>query len=380
MTGAGYSNKAVGFRSVTAFGGGKDVATLTGAGFGTNTLSGFLGSVTLTGTKYFIEAEFFSQVTAISKSASDVATLYGNFNVTNTLLADATHASLNGAGTTNVVSGFHQVTAYSFATDIAYLYGPSTGSNRLVAAPTSTYLIGTGYWNTANGYHTVYAFSASSSDQALFSGLGGSLFVTPTTAQMSGKIAEKGYFVQAANYRSICEYLTSQPFHLNSNGTTMQLLNQNNAVIDSGLTTAAVGPLLNANFVWAIGSNGIRYEDGGISGEGIMTAQSLNGLTDSNLRSVLFHDMVRDGGTNYNGMLDAFAAIENEGAVSVDTLAVVPFSIATRSSNCPRTSGTWLTTSSTASRPTPTTSTWTGPATWRPWQWAISTRVRPPSS
>ncbi len=347
---------AVNFQHVTAFDSDSstDAATLTGAASGTNTLVAIPDDVSISGTGYYLCASGFNNTTAQSESASDVARLYGSFAGNNSLFATATQAILAGAGFRNEADGFQVVTAYGgHAGDTAYLFGASSGVNNLAATPTSTSFTGAGYSNTAANFAYVYAYSESAGDAAHLGGTGSFLYATPTMTQLSGN----GYFVQSSNFPSTYETVTSTTFELTSSGSLLEQVPLTRALtvamaqaapntvalvqeaprvlaigglrnittlwttVDSAFDTVAIGKLINTNYVWDCNRTGIHIFGAAPSGTAVGIALTLNDLSNASIQSVLFREMVRDGGLSYNAMLDTFNVVEEGTTVSAATLA-----------------------------------------------------------
>jgi hypothetical protein len=335
---------AANFHHVTANGTGaaSDVATLTGAATGNNILSAFLNEVIITGTGYYLCAMGFGNASAVSQSATDTASMIGSFGGNNTFIATPTQAIMGNTGFRVEIDGCHAVTAYGNTGDTAYLFGASTGVNTLSATPTSTSLAGAGYNNTVTHFAYVYAYSESAGDSAYINGKGSFLFATPTMTQLSGA----GYFVQSANFPSTYEYLTATTFEMTSSGSLLEqvspVLKLAAAVVthapsaiavgglhnitsfwttvDTSFDTLAIGKLVNANYVWDCNHTGIHIFGAAPTGAAVGIVLTLNDMWNASIQSVLFRDMVRDGGLFYGDMLDTFNVVEEGATVDATTL------------------------------------------------------------
>jgi hypothetical protein len=336
---------AVNFHHVTANGTGaaNDVASLTGAATGKNAYIAGPGDVAFLGAGYFLSAVRFNNTTGHSQSASDAANLFGSALGNNTFFATPTLVAMSNATYRNEVDGFQTVTAYGGSTgDTAYLFGATSGVNTLVATPTSTSLSGAGYNHTATGFAYVYAYSASAGDVANVSGKGSFLFATPTTTQLSGN----GYFVQSSNFPSTFESLTSTTFELTSSGSLLERVAPTRTItamvrqapgavaigglhniatfwttVDSAFDTVAIGKLVNSDYVWDCNHTGIHIFGPQANGTAVGIAITLNDLSNASIQSVLFREMVRDGGLSYNAMLDTFGVVEEGATVDAATYA-----------------------------------------------------------
>ena len=143
--------------------------------------------------------------------------------------------------------------------------------------------------------------------------------------------------IQVSNYGSVYEYLTSSAFELTSAGTLYEntpvlnriaLIGVSGTVggtvsnsywnqVDSGVKTLAIGQLISTNDVWDLsGAGSVAHQFGGASSAASSDVFVLNCLGDLNVRQVVFQDAVRDGSLGYSQMLDVYAAIESEGAMT----------------------------------------------------------------
>jgi hypothetical protein len=170
LTGAGFSEYAVGFGTVVAqsTAGGADAAYLYDAA-GQNAFVGTPSYGELIGAGFLYYAVGFSTVLAQSAAGShDTAYLYDAVGQ-NVFVGTPTYTYFQGAGYVNEAVGFQTVLAYAAAggTDVAYL-GDGPGSNTFVGNSAYSYLSGTGYFNVAIGFRQANAYASGAGTDAAY--------------------------------------------------------------------------------------------------------------------------------------------------------------------------------------------------------------------
>lgn len=216
LSGAGYSNRAVGFRMVTAIsdGAGTDRAVFTDRPAESDSFTAWPNLAIMAGANaYYNAAVLFDQVEATASGPTDVARLYDSSDFGDTLVFRPTGAVLSGrfAGRDFLAkaSGFGRVdvvgTASGSGTDAAELYG-SGSVDVLTARPGDVTLSSTGYLARITGFENVTAKGEGGSDIArLYDSSGSDTFeAQPNWARMT-----TGAVVNTAeNFRYIFGYAT----------------------------------------------------------------------------------------------------------------------------------------------------------------------------
>ena len=142
-------------------GAGNDTINMIGT-TGYDTAYLYVGSATLNGTGYTVNATSVEDVTVNSGGGSNERAYLFDSAGDDTLTIRPNSATLSGAGYSSTAVGFGRSTAYSAAggNDEAYFYD-SNGIDKFIAnsAANVSFMYGTGYYNVADGFSTTYAFS-----------------------------------------------------------------------------------------------------------------------------------------------------------------------------------------------------------------------------
>jgi Calpain family cysteine protease len=313
-----------------------DAAYLVGPTSGVNTLAGTPGGATLSGLGYALSVSHFSDIAVTSESTGDVADLDSAPYNDNTFTAQAGDCSISNANGLTQAIGFSSVYAYSESSnDVANLDGAGGASTLVVNASSATLsseatLSGSGYFVEATGFGHV----TSEGLEAAYIHGSGSFIATPqqATANLGNTT------VQLSNYGSVYEYLTSSTFELTSSGILnedVELLNLSAMAVavnpgdpggpggrtnywtqvDSDVSTVAVGQLVSTDYVWDLSGTG-AHQFNGTSAAANSDVALFNELVDPQVRSTVFELAVQDGVLGYSEMLQVYAAIESDGAMS----------------------------------------------------------------
>ncbi len=86
--------------------------------------------------------------------------------------------------------------------------------------------------------------------------------------------------------------------------------------LDTGARAAAIGTLINPNYLWDLGGSGVHIFGAAPTAAAVNIETALNGLSDPNIQTELLHGLVLDGALDDPAMLGVFGAVENEGTVT----------------------------------------------------------------
>ncbi len=215
LKGSGYYLEADNFAQVDAVSlASGDSAMLWGPSSGTNTFTANRPTATLTGSGYSLQVDYFGSVHAVSSAWHDTATLYGQYGTANAFTAGPTYCSLVGSSYDDEAEGFNQVVAKSAtASDVAYLHGGSAFQNGLWASPSRATLYGSAWPQTytveADAFPQVVAYGATANDTANLSGsYGGTNTLTAYPADLAGdpayaSLSGGGYSIQVSGFNSL---------------------------------------------------------------------------------------------------------------------------------------------------------------------------------
>jgi hypothetical protein len=223
LWGAGYSNRALNFRMVTAIsdGSGIDTATFTDRAVLSDTFSASPTLASMSGVgQYYNAAVLFDRVEGRATSGNDRARLYDSAQGADSLRAWPTVVELSGAFGGQAyqakASAFRYVDVFGDAAgagaDTAELHG-STGADTFTARSTESVLSGPGYSVRVTSFETVSAFGEGGSDVArLYDGAGSDTFVArPGWGQMTGPGPNGAFTNTASGFAYVFGYATENP-------------------------------------------------------------------------------------------------------------------------------------------------------------------------